>query len=98
MKSALSGKVAASSMIVVDKLALSEIKTKTMVKVLEKLGADKSALVVTAARDEIVEKSTRNIANIKTALVNTINVYDILKYDKFVITEEAVRKVQEVYV
>ncbi len=85
-------------MIVVDKLALSEIKTKTMVKVLEKLGADKSALVVTAARDEIVEKSTRNIANIKTALVNTINVYDILKYDKFVITEEAVRKVQEVYV
>lgn len=98
MKSALSGKVAASSMIVVDKLELSEIKTKTMVKVLEKLGADKSALLVTAARDEIVEKSTRNIANIKTALVNTINVYDILKYDKFVITEEAVRKVQEVYV
>ena len=98
MKSALSGKVAASSMIVVDKLELSEIKTKTMVKVLEKLGADKSALVVTAARDEIVEKSTRNIANIKTALVNTINVYDIHKYDKFVITEEAVRKVQEVYV
>ncbi len=98
MKSALSGKVAASSMIIVDKLELSEIKTKTMVKVLEKLGADKSALVVTAARDEIVEKSTRNIANIKTALVNTINVYDILKYDKFVITEEAVRKVQEVYV
>ena len=98
MKSALSGKVAASSMIVVDKLELSEIKTKTMVKVLEKLGADKSALVVTAARDEIVEKSTRNIANIKTALVNTINVYDILKYDKFVITEEADRKVQEVYV
>ena len=98
MKSALSGKVAASSMIIVDKLELSEIKTKTMVKVLEKLGADKSALVVTVARDEIVEKSTRNIANIKTALVNTINVYDILKYDKFVITEEAVRKVQEVYV
>ncbi len=98
MKSALSGKVAASSVIVVDKLELSEIKTKTMVKVLEKLGADKSALVVTAARDENVEKSTRNIANIKTALVNTINVYDILKYDKFVITEEAVRKVQEVYV
>ncbi|NLW10933.1 MAG: 50S ribosomal protein L4 [Clostridiaceae bacterium] len=98
MKSALSGKVAASSMIVVDKLELSEIKTKTMVKLLEKLGADKSALLVTAARDEIVEKSTRNIANIKTALVNTINVYDILKYDKFVITEEAVRKVQEVYV
>lgn len=98
MKSALSGKVSASSVIVVDKLELSEIKTKTMVKVLEKLGADKSALVVTAARDENVEKSTRNIANIKTALVNTINVYDILKYDKFVITEEAVRKVQEVYV
>lgn len=98
MKSALSGKVAASSMIIVDKLELSEIKTKTMVRALQKLGADKSALVVTAARDEIVEKSTRNIANIKTALVNTINVYDILKYDKFVITEEAVRKVQEVYV
>jgi large subunit ribosomal protein L4 len=77
---------------------MSEIKTKNMAKLLAKLGADKSALVVTATRDENVEKSTRNIANIKTALVNTINVYDILKYDKFVVTKEAVLKVQEVYV
>ncbi|MDD2374803.1 MAG: large subunit ribosomal protein [Clostridiales bacterium] len=98
MKSALSGKVAAGGMIVLEKLEMSEIKTKNMAKLLAKLGADKSALVVTATRDENVEKSTRNIANIKTALVNTINVYDILKYDKFVVTKEAVLKVQEVYV
>lgn len=98
MKSALSGKVVAGGMIVLEKLEMSEIKTKNMAKLLAKLGADKSALVVTATRDENVEKSTRNIANIKTALVNTINVYDILKYDKFVVTKEAVLKVQEVYV
>ncbi|MDD3502981.1 MAG: 50S ribosomal protein L4 [Eubacteriales bacterium] len=98
MKSALSGKVAAGGMIVLEKLEMSEIKTKNMAKLLAKLGADKSALVVTATRDENVEKSTRNIANIKTAMVNTINVYDILKYDKFVVTKEAVLKVQEVYV
>ncbi len=98
MKSALSSKVAAGSIIVVDKLEMAEIKTKRMAEVLGKLGVTKSALVVTATRDENIEKSLRNLVGIKTALVNTINVFDILKFDKFVVTQEAVLKVQEVYV
>lgn len=98
LKSALSSKVAAGSLIVVDKLEMAEIKTKRMAEVLGKLGVTKSALVVTATRDENVEKSLRNLVGIKSALVNTINVFDILKFDKFIVTQEAVLKVQEVYV
>jgi large subunit ribosomal protein L4 len=98
MKSALSTKVSSASMIVLESLQMPEIKTKKMVQMLDKIGAGKSALVVTDGRDKNVELSLRNIAGIKTALVNTINVYDILKYDKFVVTKEAVLKVQEVYV
>lgn len=98
MKSALSSKVAAGSLVVVDKLEMAEIKTKRMTEVLGKLGVDKSALLVTLTRDEKIEKSARNIVGIKTALVNTINVFDILKFDKFVVTQEAILKVQEVYV
>jgi large subunit ribosomal protein L4 len=98
MKSALSAKVAAGSMIIVDKLEMAEIKTKRMAEVLGKLGVTQSALLVTATRDENIEKSARNLVGIKTALVNTINVFDILKFDKFVVTQEAVLKVQEVYV
>ena len=98
MKSALSSKVAAGSLVVVDKLEMAEIKTKRMSEVLGKLGVDKSALLVTLTRDEKIEKSARNIVGVKTALVNTINVFDILKFDKFVVTQEAILKVQEVYV
>lgn len=98
MKSALSAKVAAGCMIVVEALTLPEIKTKQMVQILSRLGVTQSALLVTAARDENVEKSARNIVGVKTALVNTLNVFDILKFDKFVVTKEAVLKVQEVYV
>ena len=98
MKSALSSKVAAGSLVVVDKLEMAEIKTKRMTEVLGKLGVDKSALLVTLTRDEKIEKSARNIVGVKTALVNTINVFDILKFDKFVVTQEAILKVQEVYV
>lgn len=98
MKSALSAKVAAGSLIVLETLELPEIKTQSMVKILGSLGADRSTLLVTATRDENVEKSARNLVGIKTALVNTINVFDILKFDKFVVTKEAVLKVQEVYV
>ncbi|MDD2457185.1 MAG: 50S ribosomal protein L4 [Eubacteriales bacterium] len=98
MKSALSSKVAAGSVVVIDKLEMAEIKTKRMTEVLGKLGVDKSALLVTLTRDEKIEKSARNIVGIKTALVNTINVFDILKFDKFVVTQEAILKVQEVYV
>jgi large subunit ribosomal protein L4 len=98
MKSALSTKLAAGSLIVLDTLELPEIKTKQMVQILAKLGVVKTALLVTASRDEKIEKSARNIVGVKTALVNTLNVFDILKFDKFVVTKEAVLKVQEVYV
>ena len=98
MKSALSAKVAASSLIVLDTLDLAEIKTSRMNTILKNIGADTSALLVTAVRDEKIEKSARNLLGIKTALVNTINVFDILKFDKLVVTQEAVLKVQEVYV
>jgi len=92
LKSALSTKVAAGSLVVIDKLEMAEIKTKRMTEVLGKLGVDKSALLVTLTRDEKIEKSARNIVGVKTALVNTINVFDILKFDKFVVTQEAILK------
>lgn len=98
MKSALSTKVAGGNLIVIDTLELPEIKTQRMVQFLGNIGASKSTLLVTAARNETIERSTRNIVGIKTALVNTINVFDILKFEKFVVTKEAVLKVQEVYV
>jgi len=98
MKSALSAKVAASSLIVLDTLDMFEIKTSRMNTILKNIGADASALLVTAVRDEKIEKSARNLRGVKTALVNTINVFDILKFDKLVVTQEAVLKVQEVYV
>jgi large subunit ribosomal protein L4 len=98
MKSALSAKVASGNLIVLESLELPEIKTRQMEKILGNLGASSSTLLVMASRDEKIEKSTRNIEGIKTALVNTINVFDILKFDKFVVTKEAVLKVQEVYV
>lgn len=98
MKSALSTKLASGSLIVLETLEMPEIKTQKMVKVMSSLGVDKSALLVMLARDENIEKSARNIVGLKTALVNTINVFDILKFDKFVVTKEAVLRVQEVYV
>ncbi|MEA4890850.1 MAG: 50S ribosomal protein L4 [Clostridiaceae bacterium] len=98
MKSALSAKVASGSLIVLESLELPEIKTQKMVKILSNIGANSSTLLVTVNRDETIEKSTRNIIGVKTALINTINVFDILKFDKFVVTKEAVLKVQEVYI
>ena len=98
MKSALSSKLLAENLIVVDALDFEEIKTAKMVSVLKALKVDGSALVVLSEKNEKVEKSARNIPAIKTAFVNTINVFDILKYDRFVITKAAAEKVQEVYV
>ena len=97
MKSALSTKLADGGLIVLEKLQLPEIKTKEMAGVLKNVGAGISALLVTLERDETIEKSARNLHGVKTALVNTINVFDILKFDKLVITRDAVEKVQEVY-
>ena len=98
MKSALSVKVRDSQIIVLDSLDFSEMKTKQMVKALEALKIDSPALVVIADPNLNVEKSARNIPTVKMAKVNTINVFDLLKYDRLVITKAAVEKVQEVYV
>lgn len=97
LKSALTSKVDGDNIIVLDDLKFNQIKTKQMVNVLNNLKFDTSALIVLEGKNENVEKSARNIPNIKTAFVNTINVYDILKYDKFIITKNAVQKVEEVY-
>ena len=97
MKSALSSKVAAGEMIVVDAIAASEFKTKTMVKMLKDIGAEGKALVVLDSVDEKVIKSVANIPGAKTAQVNTINVYDILNCDKFVVVKNAAKKIEEVY-
>ncbi len=97
LKSALSSKVLDKNIIVLDNLELGEIKTREFVKVLNNLNVDSSALVVTSLVNEKVVKSARNIPNIKTAHVNTINTYDILKYKKFIITRDAVSRVEEVY-
>ena len=97
MKSALSAKVAEGNLIVLDTLAFDGIKTKNMVNVLKALNVADKALVVMPAPDAVVIKSARNIEGVKTACVNTLNVYDIVKHDKFIITKEAVNKVEEVY-
>ncbi|MCR4436261.1 MAG: 50S ribosomal protein L4 [Clostridiales bacterium] len=97
LKSALTSKVGENDLLVLDKLAFDSIKTKQMVNVLNNLKVNTSALIVLAEKNESVEKSARNIPGVKTAFVNTINVFDILKYDKFVITKDAVSKVEEVY-
>ncbi len=98
LKSALTSKVADGSIIILDKFELDEIKTKKAVEVLGNINASESTLVVMPESNMNVIKSTDNIPGIKTTVVNSLNVYDILKYDKFVITRDAVAKVEEVYV
>ena len=97
LKSALSSKVNESEILVLDTLNFESIKTKQMVNVLNKLSVDTTALIVLSEKNSEVEKSARNIPGVKTTFVNTINVFDILKYDKFIITKDAVSKVEEVY-
>ncbi|MCR5059829.1 MAG: 50S ribosomal protein L4 [Saccharofermentans sp.] len=97
MKSALSTKVAAGKLIVVEDMNLEQVKTQVMAKALKDLKTD-SALIVFEGKNENAELSARNIPDTKTALVNTINVFDILKYDSLVVTKAAAEKIQEVYV
>lgn len=97
MKCALSSKVVSGEIIVLDTFNMDAPKTKEFAKVLNNLKVDKKALVVLGEKNENIIKSARNIEGIQTALVNTINVYDILKYDAFIITKDAVQKVEEVY-
>jgi large subunit ribosomal protein L4 len=96
LKSALTSKVNDKKFIVLDDLSLNEIKTKEMKKVCDNLKLEK-ALIVIKGSDKNVILSARNLPGIKTAAVNTINVYDILKYDTFVVTKDAVNQMQEVY-
>jgi large subunit ribosomal protein L4 len=96
LKSALTSRVQENKLIVLDQLTLAEIKTKEMQKVVTNLKLEK-ALIVIDSESENVRLSARNIPNIKTAGIETINPYDILKFDTFVITKSAVAKVEEVY-
>ncbi|MBU5477165.1 50S ribosomal protein L4 [Eubacterium sp. MSJ-21] len=96
IKSALTSKVQDSKLIVVDEFKLDEIKTSKFVQILDNLKAPK-ALVVTKDKDEKVVLSARNIPTVKTTMTNSINVYDILKYDSLVITKDAVAAIEEVY-
>ena len=98
MKSALSVKVLDNNMIVLDSIKMDEYKTKTMLAMLKAVEAEgKKALIVLPENDSFVIKSASNIPGVKTALVNTINVYDILNYDKFIVAKDAVAKIEEVY-
>lgn len=97
MKSALTNCVKENNFIVIDELKLDKIKTKDFSNVLKALKMD-SALVVLDTNDKVVVTSARNIKNVKTSAVNELNVYDILKYEKVLITKNAVKNVEEVYV
>ncbi|MBF8983485.1 50S ribosomal protein L4 [Lutibacter sp. B2] len=97
MKSALSSKVQDSEIIVLDELKMDSYKTKDMVNILGNLNAEKKTLIVLAEKDEFIIRSASNIAGVKTTLVNTLNVYDILNCDKFIVSKEAVHKIEEVY-
>lgn len=97
MLSALSSKVAGNEMIVVDAIKTDEFKTKTMVAMLKAIGAEKKTLIVLDSVDNKVIKSAANIEGVKTTQANTLNVYDILNCDKFVIVKGAVEKLEEVY-
>lgn len=98
MKSALSSKVLEKEIIVLDQLVLDVPKTKEMISILNNINAGGKALIVLPEKDEMVERSARNIPNVQTLLVNTLNVYDILKYDKLILTKDAVSLIEEVYV
>ena len=96
MKSALSSKVEGNELIVFDALNIEAPKTKEMVKVLKAVDVSK-ALIVLADKDEAVERASANIEGVKTTLVGTLNVYEILKYEKLILTKASVEKIEEVY-
>ncbi len=97
IRSLLSSKVLEKELTVVDTLAFKEIKTKQMVNALNKLKVEGKSLILLPEKNENVQKSARNIEGVKTTLVNTINVYDLLKYKNLVVTLDTVKKLEEVY-
>ncbi|MBQ8796509.1 MAG: 50S ribosomal protein L4 [Clostridia bacterium] len=97
LKSALSSKAAAEEIIVIDSITMDEYKTKTMVSMLKAVGAEGKALIVLPEVNNFVIASASNIEGVKTAQVNTINVYDLLNANKIIIAKDAVAKIEEVY-
>jgi large subunit ribosomal protein L4 len=97
MKSAFSAKVLENEMIVLDALTLETYSTKSVANMLTAVGADKKALIVLADNNQMIVKSAANIPGVKTALVNTLNVYDILNCDSFIVVKDAVAQIEEVY-
>lgn len=97
MKSALSSKVEEKELIVLDTLTFAAPKTKDMIKVLTNVNAAKKALIIMAEKDENVVKSAANIPGVRTALVGTMNVYEIINYTNLIMTQDAVKKIEEVY-
>ena len=97
IRSVLSSKVLENNLVVLDKAEMKEIKTQAMVKTLANLKVEGKTLILLPEKNENVQKSARNIKNVKTTLVETINVYDLLKYNKLVVTEDTVKKLEEVY-
>ena len=97
IKSCLSSKVIENQLVVIDELPFKEIKTKEMAKTLTNLKVEGKTLILLPEKNETVQKSARNIEGVKTSLVNTINVYDLLKYKNLIITLDTVKKLEEVY-
>ena len=97
IRSVLSSKVLENNLVVVDAMNFDAIKTKNMVSALNNLKVEGKTLIVLPEKNENVQKSARNIEGVKTSLVNTINVYDLLKYNKLVLTVDAVKNLEEVY-
>ena len=97
LKSALSAKVQAGELVVLDKLTMDEIKTKEIIKVLTALQTGKKTLIILPEKNDTVYRSARNIPGVKTTLVTTLNVYDILNCDTLLVLQDAVTKIEEVY-
>ena len=97
MKSAFSAKAVDKGIIIVDSIAMTEYKTKKIAAMLEAIGAEKKALIVLPENNSMIVKSASNIPGVKTAQVNTLNVYDILNAGTLVIAKDAVSKIEEVY-
>jgi large subunit ribosomal protein L4 len=97
MKSALSSKVVDNEIIILDKISLDDFKTKTIAAMLKAIGSEKKALIVLPEVNEKIINSAANIPGVKTAMVNTLNVYDILNADKFIVLKDAVAQIEEVY-
>ena len=97
LKSVLSSKVLEQELVLIDKIALPEFRTKSIVEMLAAIGADKKALIVLPEVDAKVIKSAQNIPGVKATLVNTLNVYDVVNHDKLIIAVDAAAKIEEVY-